>query len=75
MKAAVTQWFPPDQPPVRVGAYQRDYSGSNTGILYPDYWDGKRWHMKLDGMNYSSLPASARPWRGLASDPSKVGAA
>lgn len=70
MSKKLTEWFPADVKPVRKGLYQRNYIGYGITKV-PDRWDGKKWWVRYaDGSG--EFPAKTnRPWRGLASDPSK----
>jgi hypothetical protein len=66
--SAVTQWFPLETPPVRIGIYQYCYS---FGLIFDARWTGKRFRV-ADGSFGHGWAIPARPgdqWRGLASNP------
>ena len=70
----LTPWFPGTVKPVRVGVYERDFSGTYAGNLpglHYCYWNGKFWG--LYGTNpkiavwYQDKPSLNQnfPWRGV----------
>lgn len=65
-----TPWFPGDVKPVRVGWYQREYTGTGDVIDTPDWFDGEKWYLGMRG-GKSTLPAftQGRRWRGLTKEP------
>lgn len=66
----LTEWFPPEVKPVRVGVYE---------VAYPPgrwfrKWDGTRWMCGADtpeiAVERSAIPVETTfPWRGLAEEP------
>lgn len=72
----VTEWFPADVKPVRVGVYERAIDG--IPLPHPFYtWNGTAWiglgsdsPDKMIGRNPSVFQNIQ--WRGLSSDPSKA---
>jgi hypothetical protein len=61
MTAQMTEWYPPEIKPVRVGVYKTWY-----GLIKKDaFWDGRVWRA-LGGYE---LAFQDRGWRGLAADP------
>lgn len=40
----VTDWYPWQTKPVRVGVYERDYRSIGYGINYFSLWDGDHWY-------------------------------
>lgn len=67
----MTNWFPGDVLPARIGVYQRRTDGDPTYSL----WDGARWsfsaHTVARAWQYGSLESLAqdKAWRGLAKEP------
>jgi hypothetical protein len=63
MTAQMTEWYPPETKPVRVGVYKTWY-----GLIKKDaFWDGAVWRLgHADGYE---LAYQDRCWRGLAADP------
>ena len=54
----LTPWYPGDVKPVRVGVYQRDYSGTTFSCHRSQYcyWNGRHWGM------YGTTVSSAKRW-------------
>lgn len=68
MKLELTDWYPPEVKPVRVGFYQRKYI-SAAALETPDYWNGKKWFV-CPGPGMLTFEArAALQWRGLARKP------
>lgn len=68
----LTDWYPGDVKPVRVGVYEREYPLSGIGCYCK--WDGKMWHSGYENVDRASIePAISNiqnlPWRGLSKDP------
>jgi hypothetical protein len=63
---AMTEWYPLEIKPVRVGKYETVIDGDNFQIPIYRFWDGKRWTH-----TYSKYICvfQNRHWRGLASNP------
>jgi hypothetical protein len=53
----LTEWYDPDQKPVRKGYYECKCCN------FKFYWDGKGWLSKKDRKDYAQMAAG---WRGLA---------
>jgi hypothetical protein len=75
MSAKFTPWFDGRTKPARKGVYERYLSSANRY----SFWDGRKW--AFSGSTIKAAQASRgngdscyqdTPWRGLASDPSKV---
>lgn len=74
----VTEWFPGDVKPIRLGVYERKLGfGSRVTAFYA--WNGEFWEYggvdspsQVSRSRTSSLDQSL-PWRGLATCPSKRG--
>lgn len=62
MTAQMTEWYPPEIKPVRVGIYQTDMY---VGPVWT-YWDGYDWRKYETG---KVMLFQGRHWRGLATDP------
>ena len=68
---AVTEWFPGDMLPARIGVYQRRCGGDWTYSL----WDGARWSFSAATVarawQFGSVESLAqdKAWRGLAQEP------
>jgi hypothetical protein len=62
MTAQMTEWYPPEIKPVRVGRYQTDMY---VGAVW-SYWDGYDWREHETGR---VMLFQGRCWRGLAADP------
>jgi hypothetical protein len=68
----LTEWYPGNVKPVRVGVYERQY-----GLSRPTYcwWNGLEFcsgHMKKSGarkLKDSISPYQDDPWRGIAGKP------
>lgn len=60
----LTDWFPADVKPVRVGQYE--VANTHYGDPFPLHWDGRKWCL-----SDTKTPAifQNREWRGLAADP------
>jgi hypothetical protein len=72
MAAKLTPWFPGSVKPARGGVYEREW-GAHTGYAL---WNGV-WFMscrtpEIAVYQYVVSSEQRRPWRGLASDPSKA---
>jgi hypothetical protein len=69
----LTEWYPADVKPVRVGVYQK-YCGFGQKIGY-QRWDGRRWmawDINADVAQRETIPAAnfyKDKWRGLAEKP------
>lgn len=62
----VTDWYPVEVNPARIGEYEVTEAGSPNWPFYKKVlWDGKKW--TLDGKKYK-----VGTWRGLNSDPEAV---
>jgi len=62
----VTDWYPVDVNPARVGEYEVTEEGSPNWPFYKKVlWDGKKW--TLDGKKYK-----VGTWRGLREDPNET---
>jgi hypothetical protein len=65
MTAQMTEWYPPEIKPVRVGWYE-----STPWLKYGDgdrnWWNGRQWIWFEKGYPCSE---QSRHWRGLAADP------
>lgn len=62
-EATVTEWYPVEVNPVRVGEYEVTEAGSPNWPFYKKVlWDGKKW--TLNGKKYK-----VGTWRGLREDP------
>lgn len=68
----LTDWFPPEVKPVRVGWYQRKYDLEEERE-FPDYWDGADWFVASKGGEIICKSASTHPWRGLSRNPKLEG--
>ena len=71
-KPKLTEWFPPEVKPVRVGVYEVDHP---PGRWFRK-WDGKTWLCgskapQRAAKNTLQLdhPSDRRSWRGLAEEP------
>lgn len=70
----LTEWFPGDVKPVRVGVYERSWENGEK-FDYPYYfWDGKQWRgqgvSREDEMIRNTVSVfQNNPWRGLAKEP------
>lgn len=71
----VTEWFPGDVKPMRVGVYE---TKPDNSVTY-QHWDGEQWGFcaidplsALNGIGLRSGTQDAK-WRGLATRPSKRG--
>ena len=70
----LTPWFPGDVKPVRVGVYQRDYSGTTFSCHRSQYcyWNGKFWSIfsfgPLEALEFKRQKSTLQnlPWRGVA---------
>ena len=70
----LTPWYHGDVKPVRVGVYQRDYSGTSIGHSRSHYcyWNGKFWGLYATNpkiaawLQNSSSADQNLPWRGVA---------
>jgi hypothetical protein len=71
----LTEWFPPDVKPVRVGVYLRDYEDDFPDVPAYCYWDGVLWHpcettpMGAFQLMDDRTVVQALKWRGLAENP------
>jgi len=61
----LTDWFPADIDPVRVGRYELQFNNVGAAWPFPTYgdWDGKKWTQA--GKAVKNMTG----WRGLAKDP------
>jgi hypothetical protein len=62
MTAQMTEWYPPEIKPVRVGWYKTWYSTVKKNA----WWDGNAW---CQGDAAQPSWRQDRCWRGLAADP------
>lgn len=67
----LTEWYPADVKPVRVGVYERDFGAGSTGF---SKWTGTAWMFRgvtpdVAGEHTLWKSANDLPWRGLAEKP------
>ena len=65
----LTDWYEPEQRPVRAGMYQRDFTaafGAGLTGAHEVEWNGIKWVAK-NGRTISQF--QSLPWRGLSVDP------
>lgn len=69
----LTDWFPGDIKPIRVGIYERRYSESiNFSKWNGEYWSFGYYSVDLANERGHYLSQYQNlPWRGLAEDPNK----
>lgn len=67
MTAKLTDWFPPEIPPARIGWY--DSCLENNACFARIWWSGRSWKDEPDGR---TMLFQSRYWRGLASTPKRV---
>jgi hypothetical protein len=71
----LTDWFPPEVKPVRVGVYERKFGSSeNCGLCK---WNGKAWFWRCKTPFDASTESvksgfQELPWRGLTENPEKA---
>lgn len=65
-EATVTEWYPVDVNPARVGEYEVTEAGSPNWPFYKHVlWDGKKW-------TYEGKKYKVGKWRGLREDPNET---
>lgn len=79
-KPKMTPWFPPKKKPFRHGVYQTEDDFDRTPAQFGyQYWNGRYWGQFCDTPMRAASYANWRSmfqdnhWRGLASEPKKVG--
>ena len=72
----MTQWFPGNVKPVRIGVYQIDVSDRDAPFRRPRWsvWDGKKWLLCTHDFPYALVMTQPEnhqrfSWRGLADKP------
>lgn len=65
MSEKVTDWFPAEVKPVRVGWYEREYA-SDWLTRACDWWDGSRWILCSYFGDHIGQGNDDRRWRGLS---------
>jgi hypothetical protein len=68
MTAQMTEWYPPEIKPVRVGWYQDGYElvpNCVHAFEMLSWWDGKVWRWREGGIRINQH----HHWCGLAADP------
>lgn len=61
----LTDWYPADVKPVRVGWYQREYA-RDWLTDHCDWWDGRRWILCCTDGSRLGPSQDERRWRGLS---------
>jgi len=75
MKVKLTDWYGPDQKPVRAGSYETRFKCENKWYRGYSLWTGEFWACQFETPEraiYDSLRSrQTKEWRGLAKEPKK----
>jgi len=62
-KLELTEWYPANTMPVRIGVYQVKVLEGGFGVYFYCHWDGKQWRYESYNL---PLIIQDREWRGIS---------